>query len=87
MSEVDSPVTPPSSSKATNLFSILAIVFGGVSVLLFPIIFGPVGVILAAVAFSKKERLAGVGLAVSIVGTLVGFWLGWVITESMLTSY
>jgi fucose permease len=77
----------PSSEKGTNVFSILAIVFGGVSLLFLPIVFGPAAVILAAVAFSKKEKLAGVGLAVAIVGTLIGFLIGWIVAEAMLAGF
>ena len=66
----------PYSEKGTNVFSILAIVFGGLALLFLWVVFGPVAVILAAVAFSKKEKLAAVGLSVAIVGTLLGMLFG-----------
>lgn len=57
-------------------FSILAIVFGALSLLFVPIVLGPTAIILAAIAFVKKEKMAPVALAVSIVGMLVGMFIG-----------
>ena len=77
----------PRSQNSGNTFSVLAIVFGGISLLFFPIIFGPAAAILAAIGFSKRERLAGVGLTVAISGTLIGFVFGWLVTELALSGF
>lgn len=75
--------TPPVYGAAVpeenrgNMLSILAIVFGAVSTLFCPILLGPAAIILAAVAMSKKERLAPIGLTVGILGMVVGFALGY----------
>jgi len=68
--------TNPVPSKSGNALSILAIIFGGVSLLLFPIIFGPVALVLAIIAKTKSEKLSTIALIVSIVGPLIGFVLG-----------
>lgn len=66
-------MTEKSDSK---VFSILAIVLGGVSFLVLPIVLGPAAIVLAVIGIVKKERLAPVGLAVAILGMLVGMFLG-----------
>lgn len=77
------PQTNSSQRTSTsNLFSILAIVFGVVAVVILPILFGVAAIILAAVALSKKERLAKVAMAVAVVGTVAGFILGAVVYTS-----
>ena len=73
----------PQSTSGSNLFSILAIVFGVVAVVFLPIVFGIGAIILAAVALSKKERLAKVAMVVAVVGTIGGFILGAVVYSSM----
>lgn len=62
--------------NTSNVFSILAMVFGAISLLFVPILFGPVAIILAVVGKTKKERLANIGLTVGILGMVVGFILG-----------
>ena len=65
-----------SGTKASNTFSIIAIVLGGISFLLLPILLGPAAIILAVIAKNKKENLANVALAVGILGTVLGMVLG-----------
>ena len=67
------------NSSENKTFSILGIVFGGISLIFLPIILGPVGIILSVIGKTKGEKLANVALAVSILGTLVGMFLGAVI--------
>lgn len=71
------------TTSTSNLFSILAIVFGAVAVLFLPIVFGIAAIVLAGIAISKKERLAKVAMAVAIVGTVAGFILGAIVYSSM----
>ena len=61
---------------ASNTFSILAIVLGGVSLLVVPIFLGPAAIVLGVVGLVKKERLAPIGITVGILGMLVGMFLG-----------
>lgn len=72
-----------SGTKASNTFSIIAIVLGGISFLLLPIVLGPASIILAVIAKNKKEKLANVALAVGILGTLVGMVLGYIVGSAM----
>ena len=62
--------------KPANTYSIIAIVLGGISFLLLPILLGPASIILAVIAKNKKENLANVALAVGILGTVLGMVLG-----------
>ena len=68
--------TNPVPNQGSNALSILAIIFGGISLLFLPIIFGPIAIVLAIIAKTRKERLSTVALIISIVGTVVGFILG-----------
>jgi hypothetical protein len=63
------------ASKARTL-TILGFVFGGISILFFPILFGPAGITCAALGLSKGDRLARWALVVAIVGMVGGFALG-----------
>jgi hypothetical protein len=65
-----------SQEKSPNTFSILAIVLGGVSLLVVPIFLGPAAIVLGVVGLVKKERLAPIGITVGILGMLVGMFLG-----------
>ena len=71
-----------SASSGARVLSILAMVFGGLSVLFLPILLGPAGIVCGAVAMSKGDRLGKVGLVVAIVGMLAGFVLGAVVYSS-----
>lgn len=73
--------TVQGSGQVSNGFSTAAIALGAVSFLFFPIIFGPVGIVLAAVAKSKNEPRAMIGLSVSIAGTVLGMLFGLMVTS------
>lgn len=75
--------TAGTQTSSSNLFSILAIVFGIVAVIFLPIVFGLAGIVLAAVAISKKERLGKTAMIVAVLGTVAGFILGAVAYNSM----
>lgn len=81
--EAQPQTTGSQSTSGSNLFSILAIVFGAVAVLFLPIVFGIAAIVLAGVALSKKERLAKTAMVVAVVGTVAGFVLGAVLYSSM----
>jgi uncharacterized membrane protein len=65
-----------SEKSTSNTFSILAIVLGGLALLVLPIVFGPAAIILGVVGITKKEKLAPIGLTVGILGMLVGMFIG-----------
>ena len=52
--------TNPVPNQGSNALSILAIIFGGRSVLILPILFGPIGIVLGIIAKTRKERLSTV---------------------------
>ena len=72
-----------SEKSESKVFSTLAMVLGGLSLILVPIVLGPTAIILAVVGFVKKEKLAPVGLAVAILGMLVGMFIGAIIGMAM----
>jgi hypothetical protein len=65
-----------SEKSTSNTFSILAIVLGGLALLVLPIVFGPAAIILGVVGITKKEKLAPIGLTVGILGMVVGMVIG-----------
>jgi hypothetical protein len=65
-----------SEKSSSNTFSILAIVLGGLALLVLPIVFGPAAIILGVVGITKKEKLAPIGLTVGILGMVVGMFIG-----------
>src|SRR6056300_739605 len=65
-----------SKKNESNTFSIIAIVLGGLAFLFFPPFLGGAGVILAVIGKTKNEKMWGIGLAVSIVGAVVGMIFG-----------
>ena len=71
----------PTSSKPTTgarVCNILAIVFGAIAILFLPILFGIAGIILAIVGFSLGDRSLGRwAIPVAVVGTALGFFLGY----------
>lgn len=79
--------TPSAPANPSNTFSILAIVFGAVSLLFLPIVFGPVAIILGVIGLVKKEKLAPVGLTVGILGTLLGMFIGAVVTAILFSEF
>jgi hypothetical protein len=70
-------------SAASNLFSIIAFVCAGISVLFFPVLFGPAGLILGAVGLTKKERFAPIAIAAA-AGCMIA---GMVIGEAVWSSF
>ena len=58
-------------------------VLGGIALVFCPILCGPAAIILAAIALSKKERLAGISLAVSIIGMIGGFLFGIIVWSNL----
>ncbi len=65
-----------SETSSSNTFSILAIVLGGLALLVLPIVFGPAAIILGVVGITKKEKLGPIGLTVGILGMVVGMFIG-----------
>ena len=63
----------PVRRRGMQVFSIIAIVCGILAVFLLPILFGPIGIVLAIVGRYRAEPLWKVGLAVAIVGMLLGY--------------
>ena len=66
-------------------FSVIAIILGVLSFLLFPILFGPAAIILAVIAKKKGESLANVALTVGIVGAVSGMIIGAIVGASLLS--
>ena len=66
-------------------FSVIAIILGGLSFLLFPILFGPAAIIRAVIAKKKGESLANVALTVGIVGAVSGMIIGAIVGASLLS--
>ena len=66
-------------------FSVIALILGGLSFLLFPILFGPAAIILAVIAKKKGESLANVALTVGIVGAVSGMIIGAIVGASLLS--
>jgi hypothetical protein len=73
------PMSTTSTQQQTNGLSIAGIVCGVIAVFILPIVLGPAGIIMSAVALGRKEPLAGVALAVSVVGMLLGFVFGYMV--------
>ncbi|MFY7862717.1 MAG: hypothetical protein ACOVN6_02150 [Rhodoluna sp.] len=73
-----------SEKSSSNTFSILAIVLGGLALLVLPIVFGPAAIILGVIGITKKEKLAPIGLTVGILGMVVGVFIGAVIGMAVL---
>jgi hypothetical protein len=74
--------TTPARTGA-RVCSILGIVFGAIAVLFFPIIFGLVGIVLSIIGFATGDRALGKwAIVVSVLGTVVGFILGYMAVSS-----
>jgi hypothetical protein len=73
-----------SEKSSSNTFSILAIVLGGLALLVLPIVFGPAAIILGVIGITKKEKLAPIGLTVGILGMVVGMFIGALSTMAVL---
>lgn len=66
----------PSSGTQSNTLSVLAIISGSISFLLFPMLFGSVGLVLAIVAKNKNETKANTAILVSSLGLGLGLIFG-----------
>jgi hypothetical protein len=73
-----------SEKSSSNTFSILAIILGGLALLVLPIVFGPAAIILGVIGITKKEKLAPIGLTVGILGMVVGMFIGALIGMAVL---
>jgi len=71
-----SPAPYATAAHASNLFSIIAFVCAGASVLFFPILFGLAALILGAVGWTKKERFAPIALAAAAAVIIAWVLLG-----------
>ncbi|MGE3287903.1 MAG: hypothetical protein AB7J32_17660 [Pseudonocardia sp.] len=77
-------VAPPAAPAAAgNTLSIVSIVLGAVALIILPPVFGIAGIVCATVGIKKGERLAKVGLWVSIAGLVLGLVLGFVVFASL----
>ena len=74
-----------SEQSSSNTFSILAMVLGGLALLVLPIVLGPAAIILGVIALTKKEKLAPVGLTVGILGLVVGMIIGAIVGMAVLS--
>lgn len=63
-------------TAGSNVFSIIAFVCAGISVLFFPVLFGPAGLILGAVGLTKKERFAPIAIAAAAGCMIAGMVIG-----------
>jgi len=76
------PAAPSASTvgrpraSSTPVLSIVSFVLSAIAVFFFPILFGTGAIVTAAIALSKRQRLAKIALAVAIVATIAGFALG-----------
>jgi Na+/H+-dicarboxylate symporter len=79
--EVTETQTPlvPTPTKQSNVLSIVSFVLSALAVVILPIVFGVLAIICGGVAVSRKERLGKTALAVSIVATILGFALGYLV--------
>ena len=78
--------TNPVPSQNSNALSILAIIFGGISVLILPILFGPIGIVLGIIAKTRKERLSTVGLIICWAGNRRNSWCIGICSNSLKFS-
>lgn len=67
---------PMTSASTSSALSVTAIILGAVAFLILPPLFGTAGLVIGAVAKSRNEPLAVVGMVVSGVGLVVGMMLG-----------
>ncbi len=59
--------------------SIIAMLFGLVALVFFPIVFGPLGIVIAAIAALRHEEWWVWGAAVAAAGTVIGMILGYLV--------
>ncbi len=74
-------VTP--ASRSTPVLPIISFVLSAIALLFFPIVFGVAAIVLAAIALSKRQRLAKVALGVAIAATVIGMVLGAIVMSGL----
>ncbi|MBT0770232.1 hypothetical protein KIH74_14925 [Kineosporia sp. J2-2] len=75
------PLTAP-ATKQSNVLSIVSFALSALAVAILPIVFGVAAIICGGVAVSRRERLGKTALAVSVVATILGFALGYLVFAS-----
>mgnify|MGYP006268612403 CR=1 FL=1 len=76
ISPVPPAFQPAPQTGSSNIFSILGMSFGGVALLIFPILFGPIAIGFGITALVKKEKLGGLALGISLGGFFLGMLFG-----------
>ncbi len=80
MTQTQTPFVGSSTTKKqANTLSIVSFVLSAIAVVILPIVFGVLAIVCGGVAVSRKERLGVPALVVSIVATLLGFALGYLV--------
>jgi hypothetical protein len=77
------PYGQPKPRSGTQIFSILGFVFGGLALLILPIVFGPIGIVLGIIGHTKGEPLGKWAAIVAGVLMVVGMLLGFLVFTSM----
>jgi hypothetical protein len=88
MSDLGRGPAPATSGVArtgsTPVLPIVSFVLSGIAVFFVPILFGIAAIVTAAIALSRRERLAKAALIVAIAATILGFVLGAVVAGAAL---
>ncbi len=79
MTQTQTPPFAGPATKQSNVLSIVSFVLSALAVVILPIVFGVAAIICGGVAVSRKERLGKTALVVSIVATILGFALGYLV--------
>jgi hypothetical protein len=70
-------------ATAARVCTIISFVFAAIAVLFFPIIFGIAAIALSIVGYNMGDRALGKwAIAAAIVGTVLGFLLGYLVYSS-----
>ena len=78
-------VVQPTSAAASSGFSTASIVLGAVAFFFLPWLFGTMGIVFGAIAVSRKQPRAAVGLTMSILGLVLGSIIGAIVGMGMYT--
>ena len=70
------PTAPAVRSGATPVLPIVSFVLSAVALFVLPIVFGVAAIVCAAIALSRRQRLAKAALVVAIIATVLGMVLG-----------
>ena len=79
------PTAPGAAPRAssTPVLPIISFVLSAIALFFLPIVFGIAAIVLAAVALSRRERLAKVALVVAILATTIGMLLGFLVVAGV----